>query len=197
MTTINITFNSLLVRCVLMGVAALAGLGVASCTTPLKDGESTCATGVCEPGQFCQAAEFCSNGCVSDANCLTGVKCVDINPGSHVGVCENGNNPAGEGEGEGETPPDNTCDGYATHAQQCGLRASEAEGIRQVCDQASANTKSAMIACNASTTCSEFLSCSGLQCFQDSDCPSSASHCLQRSEVVDPFNDVPYHCRAP
>ena len=197
MTITKRAFTSFLFSGALLGAAVWGALGLQACTAALKPGESTCATAVCEAGQFCEAGEFCSNGCVSDANCLAGVKCVDINPGSHIGVCANGSNPASEGEGEGEPPPDNTCDGYATHAQQCGLRASEAEGIRQTCDQASANTKRAMIACNASTSCGEFLSCSGLQCFQDSDCPSTASHCLQRSEVTDPFHDVPYHCRAP
>lgn len=50
-----------------------------------------------------------------------------------------------------------------------------------------------MIACNTAESCAEFEACSGVECFDDGDCGSG--HCLLRSEVVDPFTDVPYTCQ--
>lgn len=102
----------------------------------------------------------------------------------------------GEGEGEGDPPPDdNTCDGYADHAETCGLSASNAEAIRQQCDTLSQDEQEAIIACNTSESCSEFRSCSGVECFQDVDCPAARPDCIDPADVVDPFTDIPFTCR--
>lgn len=157
----------------------------------LAPGETHCLGAVCGAGQYCEGGAVCIPGCTSDANCLEGVHCVNVDEFSHVGTCDSAPPTPTTDTPEREA----SCDGYAAHAKACGLLASEAEAIRQVCGQADLPTKQAMIACNASESCQELLACSGLQCFTSSDCPSSAPHCVLRTEVVDPFTDIPYHCR--
>jgi hypothetical protein len=71
----------------------------------------------------------------------------------------------------------------------------EAEAIRQVCEDLSADEQEAMIACDASESCGELRACSGVECFRDADCADDDKpHCLLREEVVDPFADVPFSC---
>ena len=176
-------------------VAATSVLAVVAACAPAQRGFTECNGVQCQPGQYCFGGGICANGCLSSVNCAEGQECRDDGGGDNAGVCADPDGPAGgEGEGEGEGDDPATCDGYATHAQSCGLRASEAEAIRQQCDQLTADQQSALIACNASESCSEFESCSGVQCFVDADC-GAGQHCLQRSEVVDPLSDVPYTCR--
>lgn len=158
-------------------------------TSTARTGYTNCASGRCSPGQYCSTNLVCLNGCVSDLNCLSDAKCVEISSVSGEGVCES-------------SPPttilpprDATCDSYAAHAQECGLLASEAEAIRQVCDQLDVGTKQALAACNASESCAELLSCSGLQCFNDGQCPPASPDCVTRDEVVDPLDDVLHTCR--
>ena len=179
-------------RSIVFALAAVAALTACPSLSPLGDGQTACNNTVCAAGQYCFGPDLCVNGCTSDANCLDGTACVDINETTGEGVCENGTNDPGD-EGEGEAVVDDTCDGYADHARACGLLASETAAIKLSCDQASADVQDAMIACNASTSCAEFRSCSGVECFSDDDC--DGGHCLQRSEVVDPFADFPYTCR--
>jgi hypothetical protein len=75
------------------------------------------------------------------------------------------------------------------------MLASEAEALRQSCDQLDADSKRALVACNAAESCGELLSCSGVECFTDAQCPPASPSCLRPAQVVDPFNDVPYTCR--
>lgn len=168
-------------------------LALAACGGPIGNGVTPCGGLQCGAGQYCFSPNQCVNGCTSDANCQDGASCVDINDVTGDGICENGSN-GEEGEGEGEPPPDEgTCDGFADHAEACGLLRSEATAIKLVCDQASANEQAAMIACDSAESCDEFRACAGAECFSDADC--NGAHCLQRSEVVDPFVDVPYTCQ--
>jgi hypothetical protein len=135
------------------------------------------------------------NGCTSDANCQDSSSCVDISQTTATGICENGsNNPDDNGDDNNTDPPPETgtCDAFADHAQSCGLLASEATAIKVSCDQATAAEQDAMIACDASESCDEFRGCVGVECFSDDDC--GGDHCLLRSEVVDPFTDIPYTC---
>jgi hypothetical protein len=163
----------------------------------LQQGFTTCGELTCQPGQYCFGGGICENGCLSDVNCTDGQECRDEGAGyDGAGVCADPDSPAegeGEGEGEGEDP---SCDSYADHAESCGLRASEAEGIRQVCDQLSNAEREAMIACDAATSCGEFRACSGVECFRDDDCAGATPHCLMQEEVIDPFTDVPFSCVA-
>lgn len=156
------------------------------------DGFTACGDATCQPGQYCFGPDTCVAGCTSDANCVDDTPCVDIDAGTHVGVCQNGANDPGEGEGEGEES--STCDSYADHTHACGLAASEATAIKLSCDQAAHDVRLAMIACDAAETCDELRSCSGVECFADADC-GAGGDCLLRSDVVDPFADVPYTCR--
>lgn len=158
-----------------------------------RTGYTACNGAQCAPGQYCANALFCQNGCTSDLNCLPDQRCIDINSVTGDGICS-------ESAAPPPPPPpppqrDATCDGYAAHARECGLAASEAEAIRQSCDQLDADTKRALVACNASETCGELLSCSGIQCFTNAHCPPASPSCLTRAQVVDPLSDVPYTCR--
>lgn len=158
---------------------------------PIGNGVTPCGGLQCGAGQYCFSPNQCVNGCTSDANCLDSSSCVDISDVTGDGICENGSN--GD-EGEGEDPPDvGTCDGFAEHAEDCGLLRSEATAIKLVCDQASADEQDAMVACDSAESCDEFRACAGAECFTDDDC--GGDHCLLRSEVVDPFVDVPYTCQ--
>lgn len=183
--------------------ATALALALAACGGPdertgpgggARTGYTSCSGTQCAPGQYCDTGLFCVNGCVSDLNCLPDARCVNVSSVSGAGICEAATtspNPTPV------TPParDASCDGYAAHARECGMLASEAEALRQSCDQLDADSKRALVACNAAESCAELLSCSGVECFTDAQCPPASPRCLGRAQVVDPFNDVPYTCR--
>ena len=164
-------------------------------TSAQRTGETKCLSAVCGAGQYCEGGAICVPGCTSSANCLAGTECVDVDDFTHVGTCESGTSQPPPPPPPPPPKRDATCDGYATHAKECGLLASEAEAIRQSCDQMDAQTKTALVSCNASETCSELMGCSGVQCFEDEHCPPAKPDCVLRTEVVDPLTDQPYHCR--
>lgn len=194
---------------------SLSALGVACGDSSGGDGQgfTECGGVTCQPGQYCVDSRFddCQPGCTSDVNCAENQSCQDPDF-FNVGVCRQaavvtdptcGNGACESGEDTNSCPADctsrpvrdATCDGYAQHAQECGLLASLAEGIRQSCQDLDADTQRALIACNASETCSELRSCSGVDCFADGQCPMATPDCVLPDEVVDPFVDVPFTCR--
>ena len=176
-------------------LSASFALVLAACggAPPTGNGVTPCGGLQCGAGQYCFSPNQCVNGCTSDANCLDGAACVDINDVTGDGICENGSN-GDEGESEREDPAEvGTCDGFADHAEDCGLLRSEATAIKLVCDEASAAEQDAMIACDSAESCNEFRACAGAECFTDDDC--GGDHCLLRSEVTDPFVDIPYTCQ--
>jgi hypothetical protein len=173
------------------------GKGGAGNGDDTKQGYTECNGSTCQPGQYCWGSGICENGCLSSENCAADQQCNDEGEGwDGAGVCVDGDGPAGEGEGEegeGEGPDESDCDGYADHAQSCGLRASEAEAIRQFCDQLTAAEQEAMVACDAAESCDEFRACSGVECFSDDDCAGGET-CRMQEDVEDPFTQQPYQC---
>lgn len=178
---------------------------------PTERGFTECGQATCQPGQFCEDSRLaqCSNGCTSDLNCAANQTCQDPDF-FNVGVCRSNGQPSGpecgngtceQGETTGSCPADckptrdATCDGYADHAKECGLLASAAEALRQECSQLDAETQRALVACNASETCGELLGCSGVECFEDGQCPRERPDCIYPAEVVDPFTEAPFTCR--
>jgi hypothetical protein len=189
----------------LSNVAALARFAalaltlgtLAGCGGELRDGETECEFNVCAPGQYCDGGLFCSAGCTSDANCLSNSRCVDINSVIGTGICEESAANPNPNPNPNPVPmtQDTTCDGYVNYAKSCGLLASQAEAIRLNCGQLDSQTQTALVACAASQSCSEFMTCSGVECFGDEQCPVAKADCIMPNEVVDPFVDVAFTCR--
>lgn len=144
----------------------------------LDQGFTECGTQTCQPGTHCLNGA-CVPGCVSNTNCAEGEDC-DVDAVSGDGTCQDG--ATGEGGSDPTGGHTSDCDGFAAYAQECGLAASFAEAIRQSCDGASAQEKQGMIACAASESCDEFMSCSGAECFADDQCTSG--DCIDPNEAA-------------
>jgi hypothetical protein len=155
-----------------------ATVAVVACT-PLEKGFTECNGSICQPGQYCDAARFCVNGCTSDANCQEGDACEDIDDFSGVGICSNPSSGEGEGEGEGEGDPLANCRAACDAFQGCGLSAAETADCRSDCATLNTEQQTAIGNCR-DEGCGSIRQCAGVECFNDGQCGGDAV-CLDYS----------------
>ena len=158
-------------------LVALTGCGGSS-TTPLQQGYTACGSVTCSPGQNCAnpSLSVCEEGCISDANCLSGQTC-DPN-GFPTRICIGSSLPdAGVPQTDGGTDTLAACRAACEHFQTCGLAAAEAAQCRTDCATLTEDQRAAIAVCG-DTACTSVTSCLGVQCLSSDDCGPGAEECL-------------------
>ena len=158
--------------------------------TGMGPGFTSCGDNVCQPGQYCGFAMFCSVGCTSDANCAANQRCDTANP-DLSGVSQCVNRPAGMDAGPSTTPdagPSTTpdaggmtgpCDAVGMELQACGaIDNVEYAQLTTACNMGllSPAEQQAFIACvNAGADCTEKEACLGEDdtCATDDECDNT------------------------
>ncbi len=159
-----------------IALALVTTAALIACST-LEPGFTECNGAVCQPGQYCDLALFCTNGCTSDANCQDGAACEDIDD-SGVGTCTNPRSGEGEGEGEGEVDdPLANCRAACDAFQGCGLSAADTAGCRSDCASLNAQQQTALGNCR-DESCGSIRQCIGVDCFNDGQCGGDDVTCL-------------------
>ena len=151
--------------------APLASLAAVVACTPLEKGFTECNGAVCQPGQYCDAALFCVNGCTSDANCQDGAVCEDIDDVTGTGTCSNprGGGDDDDGDSDGGGDPLASCRAACDAFQECGLSAAETAGCRSDCATLNTEQQTAIGNCR-DEGCGSIRQCAGVDCFNDGQC---------------------------
>lgn len=143
---------------------------VAGCRS-LGPGETECGSVVCSAGQYCFGGGICSNGCTSDANCLEGSRCENIDEVTGQGTCSTTSEPK-TNEPDPEPQPvdaEASCNASIDRFQECGMTAADAADARRDCNDVTEDQAAVLENC-AEMSCGDLLSCLGLDCFVDDHC---------------------------
>ncbi len=134
-----------------------------------EQGYTACGGVTCVPGQYCADSRFsdCTDGCLSDANCLGNQYC---DTDAFFPTCLNRDAPPVIMDG-GPPPVDGlaACQSACDHFQTCGLAAGETAQCRSDCGGLTADQQRAIGNCG-DVSCVSVTSCLGVECLSSDDC---------------------------
>ncbi|HPH28256.1 MAG TPA: hypothetical protein PLA87_15520 [Pseudomonadota bacterium] len=148
---------------------------LSACGGDSERGKTSCGITTCNAGQYCLNLA-CIPGCQSNENCALDQTCEDIGAGTHVGTCQNKNNPPTM------MTTDPTCKTTCDKLVQCGLFTWDEGVVCQTgCEKWTTDQKKVTADCAAAWTCSGTTapSCLGAVCGGKYQC--KAGSCVQHS----------------